>query len=215
MITASLTACLPTHCTHDTGVCGKAPSFHVSLCPAILQQKLLSSPRFGVLKANISSCHPLRRVFFSETPVSTLRGRGLPGDNNICVYTYVYIYIYIYVYIYIYTHMCIYIYIYTQTYIHTYVRTYIHTYVRTYIHIYKQGHDTETLPNKMLRALEGSASRFSHRSTGNVRTKEATRASNNRLPSIHGSFLIALVSNCAHFELVPELDMTRGKPTPG
>ena len=44
-------------------------SFCARPCPAVQQQKLLSSPRFGVLETNSFTCILLRRSVFSQTPV--------------------------------------------------------------------------------------------------------------------------------------------------
>ena len=61
-------------CIKHTGVCNKY-SFCASPCPAVQQQKLLSSPRLGALKADLNPmCIIFRRKQpFSQTPVSPLK----------------------------------------------------------------------------------------------------------------------------------------------
>ena len=59
----------------DAGVCEKQHSFCASLCFAIQQQRLLSSPRFGALKAYAPEGLLIRRnVLFTDT--------GRDGDRD-------------------------------------------------------------------------------------------------------------------------------------
>ena len=51
-------------------VSGKKHSFRASTCPAVQQQKLQSSPWFGLLKAAFPACLLIRRSVFSHTGMS-------------------------------------------------------------------------------------------------------------------------------------------------
>ena len=81
-----------------------------SLCHAVQRQRLLSSPRFGALRAYIPRGRLLRRsVVFTDTGMS-------PHVQQTYVYIYIYIYISIYTYIHIHLSLSLYIYIYIYTY---------------------------------------------------------------------------------------------------
>ena len=80
----------------DTGVCEKTLLLCKPFCPAIQEQKVLSSPWFGASKAYLpKSCLLRRSAFFTDTDTLMM-----------CIYIYIYIYVYtqLYVYIYIYTY---------------------------------------------------------------------------------------------------------------
>ena len=89
-------------------------NFCASPCPAVQQQKLLSSFCFGVFEANTFKCFLLRRsVFFTDTGRSGGHRAGTRmivagvaaesfADGPVYIYIYIYVYIYIYMYIYIY-----------------------------------------------------------------------------------------------------------------
>ena len=62
----------------DVPVSAKKHPFCWSLCHAIFQQKLLSSPWFGALKADVPMRIILRRSVFSQTPV------GRQGIDSFC-----------------------------------------------------------------------------------------------------------------------------------
>ena len=49
----------------------KQHHFYANLCPAIQQQRLRSTPRFGVLKAYQFTHFLLRRSVFPKTPASS------------------------------------------------------------------------------------------------------------------------------------------------
>ena len=66
-----------------TDVCKQKQSFCTSLCPAVRQQKPLSSPRFDALKADFPTCTFQCRSVFSQTPVSGCSPIQTPGPDSL------------------------------------------------------------------------------------------------------------------------------------
>ena len=62
-----------TSLSYDTGVCEKETPFRASLCPAIQQERLRSSPWFGALIACLPASLLLRRSVFSQSPACPAR----------------------------------------------------------------------------------------------------------------------------------------------
>ena len=101
----------------NTGVCEKH-SFYASLGHAILQQRLLSSPRFGVFEPKLPTCPLLRRsVFVTDTGITVT----MFGHTIILKYIILYCIDYMILY-YTCTSLSLSIYIYIYI-IHTYVYT--------------------------------------------------------------------------------------------